>query len=341
MPRHLVGLVLFALLPAAARADGLERLKYNHPGLVVDLGVGLWAWPLPMDFDGDGDLDLVVSCPDKPYNGVYFFENPGGDTAGCPVFKPGRRIGQGLQNVQRQLRRRHAARPARPGVEYPDFLKTGLARRRSSCRLPAERPPEQGPRQLVAVRRLRRRRRARPDRRRRRLDRLRLGRRLRRRTATGPAGRCAASSTCSATRGTTDAPTYDDAGEGRGRRQADRRLRHAVAQLRRLRRRRRPRPDLRRVPRRVHLLREHRHADRARVCRRAAGSTTADGEPVAMDLEMITPDGDRLGRRRRPRPDRRRRGRPRRAGREHRARSRRPARPVPGPASTSGRRPTT
>lgn len=55
-----------------APAAGLERLKYNHPGLTVDLGVGLWAWPLPMDFDGDGDLDLVVNCPDKPYNGVYF-----------------------------------------------------------------------------------------------------------------------------------------------------------------------------------------------------------------------------------------------------------------------------
>jgi predicted neuraminidase len=44
--------------PKAAEAQGgqagLERLKYNNPGLVVDLGVGLWAWPLPMDVDGDG-----------------------------------------------------------------------------------------------------------------------------------------------------------------------------------------------------------------------------------------------------------------------------------------------
>ena len=54
----------------SAEAPKLQRLKYNHPGLVVDLGVGLWAWPLPMDFDGDGDLDLVVNCPDKRYNGV-------------------------------------------------------------------------------------------------------------------------------------------------------------------------------------------------------------------------------------------------------------------------------
>jgi hypothetical protein len=63
---------------AQEQAPGLQRLPYRNPGLVVDLGVGLWAWPLPMDFDGDGDLDLVVNCPDKPYNGTYVFENPGG-----------------------------------------------------------------------------------------------------------------------------------------------------------------------------------------------------------------------------------------------------------------------
>ena len=72
-------LALVTLLGAEDQCPGqeLKRLAYNNPGLVVDLGVGLWAWPLPMDYDGDGDLDLVVSCPDKPYNGTYFFENPG------------------------------------------------------------------------------------------------------------------------------------------------------------------------------------------------------------------------------------------------------------------------
>ena len=39
----------------------LQPLKYNNPGLVVDLGVGLWAWPMPMDYDGDGDMDLLVA----------------------------------------------------------------------------------------------------------------------------------------------------------------------------------------------------------------------------------------------------------------------------------------
>ncbi len=70
-------IICIALSGAAAAQDRLERIQYNNPGLVVDLGVGLWAWPLPMDYDRDGDLDLVVACPDKPYNGTYFFENPG------------------------------------------------------------------------------------------------------------------------------------------------------------------------------------------------------------------------------------------------------------------------
>ena len=69
----------------------LERIQFNNPGLVVDLGVGLWAWPLPMDYDQDGDWDLVVSCPDKPYNGTYLFENPG-------EGQGGRAKGQGERN---------------------------------------------------------------------------------------------------------------------------------------------------------------------------------------------------------------------------------------------------
>ena len=82
------------LLPAV----DLERIKYNHPGLVVDLGVGLWAWPMPVDWDGDGDLDLLVDCPCKPYNGIWFFENPGGSKT--PVFKAGKRVHASRRNIQ-------------------------------------------------------------------------------------------------------------------------------------------------------------------------------------------------------------------------------------------------
>ena len=58
-------LICLLLLPSTSLliAEPLEQVKYNHPGLVGDLGVGLWAWPLPMDYDSDGDLDLVVVCP--------------------------------------------------------------------------------------------------------------------------------------------------------------------------------------------------------------------------------------------------------------------------------------
>lgn len=119
----LTSLIAAAALPAAA----LERLTYNHPGLVVDLGVGLWAWPLPMDFDGDGDLDLVVNCPDKPYNGIYFFENVSGDTAHnpMPVFKPGVRISKGAQNVRVSY---VDGKPVvlTPNNIHPNFLKTGI-----------------------------------------------------------------------------------------------------------------------------------------------------------------------------------------------------------------------
>ncbi|RMG38667.1 MAG: hypothetical protein D6725_06725 [Planctomycetota bacterium] len=109
---------------AGAVDDGadLKPLAYNHPGLVVDLGVGLWAWPFPLDFDGDGDMDLLVACPDKPSNGVYFFENPG-RRAGerLPVFKPGVRLGPARANMQLSVV------DGRPRLlcenrEYPAFL---------------------------------------------------------------------------------------------------------------------------------------------------------------------------------------------------------------------------
>ena len=89
-----LSLLSVILLTESLFADGLERLPYNNPGLKVDLGVGLWAWPVPCDADGDGDFDLIVSCPDKPSNGVWLFENKTGDTSinKMPVFKAARRL---------------------------------------------------------------------------------------------------------------------------------------------------------------------------------------------------------------------------------------------------------
>ena len=91
-------LILATILPSIGHAADpewkLQPLQYHNPGLVVDLGVGLWAYPLPVDYDGDGDLDLLVSCPDKPSNGLYYFENPSQNPhEKMPTFKPGIRIG--------------------------------------------------------------------------------------------------------------------------------------------------------------------------------------------------------------------------------------------------------
>lgn len=117
--RCLVLAVALALCSPQALGEGLERVRYNNPGLVVDLGVGLWAWPLPMDYDGDGDLDLVVSCADAPYNGTYFFENPDGN-AKLPVFRPGVRIDRGRTNVQVSYVDGQP-RVLAPRCEYRDF----------------------------------------------------------------------------------------------------------------------------------------------------------------------------------------------------------------------------
>ncbi len=129
--RRVVGVLLtLVACTAVARADDawkLQPLRYNNPGLEVDLGVGLWAWPLPMDFDGDGDLDLVVSCPDKPSNGLWFFENPSQDPAvAMPVFRPAVRVGPTGQNVQMSMVDGEP-KVLRENVAYPNFRETGAA----------------------------------------------------------------------------------------------------------------------------------------------------------------------------------------------------------------------
>ncbi len=87
------GLCLFGGMLQAAEPATLRPITYNHPGLVVDLHVGLWAFPIVYDHDGDGDRDLIVGCPDKPHNGVWLFENPGPRGAKQPVFQPPRKLG--------------------------------------------------------------------------------------------------------------------------------------------------------------------------------------------------------------------------------------------------------
>jgi hypothetical protein len=95
----LIVLVLFANCTSNTNDSDFSRIKYNNEELIVDLGVGLWAWPVPTDYDGDGDNDLLVSCPDKPYNGTYFFENIEGKV-NYPIFKPAVRISKAYKNIQ-------------------------------------------------------------------------------------------------------------------------------------------------------------------------------------------------------------------------------------------------
>jgi hypothetical protein len=126
-----IALAILVLLTTAARADDFIPLHYNNPGLTVDLAVGLWAWPLPMDYDRDGDMDLVVSCPDVPYNGTWFFENPGPSTGNqkLPVFKPAVRVSPGYTNIQPSYVGSDGdARILTPGRELVDFRTTGFNR---------------------------------------------------------------------------------------------------------------------------------------------------------------------------------------------------------------------
>lgn len=128
---HFSCLALAAATLAASSALALDRLEYNNPGLVVDLGVGLWAWPLPCDADGDGDYDLIVSCPDKPFNGIYVFENTTGDTAQnkMPAFKPGPRLSKTMHYIMPSYMPDGTMRVLSPGLEYRNFLKTGIDER--------------------------------------------------------------------------------------------------------------------------------------------------------------------------------------------------------------------
>lgn len=127
----------------SAKADRqtylLQRLKYNHPGLTVDLGVGLGSWPLPMDYNNDGKIDLVVISSDVPYDGVFLFENTGKKDArtGMPVFSKAKRLGEARKYLRpdEKLDRATNVRVSyvngkpivlSPGNTYPDFKNTAL-----------------------------------------------------------------------------------------------------------------------------------------------------------------------------------------------------------------------
>ncbi|MFV0593248.1 MAG: FG-GAP repeat domain-containing protein [Draconibacterium sp.] len=102
----------------------LVRIRYNQPGMHTHLGVGLWAWPFPVDYDNDGDLDLLVNCPDKPFNGLWFFENTSGGKN--PVLKAPVKLAESQKNLQiTKVNGQYSVMT--PGIIYPNFLKTFYA----------------------------------------------------------------------------------------------------------------------------------------------------------------------------------------------------------------------
>ena len=130
--KNLSALCIVLYVSSFCSAQDVEPLKYNNPGLVVDLGVGLWAWPVPADADGDGDLDLIVSCPDKPHNGVWFFENKQGKTSKhkLPVFEPAKKLSSTVHYVMPSYTD-NGMKVLSPGKEYLEFVSKGTSESKS------------------------------------------------------------------------------------------------------------------------------------------------------------------------------------------------------------------
>lgn len=118
--------------PALPMEDGqlpeAVALTCNNPELVVDLGVGLWGIPIPVDYDGDGRKDLLVSCPDRPYRGLYYFRNIG--TAEKPLFARAERISEKGMNNIRLSEVGGEAFVLSKNTEHLDFFKAPYARKR-------------------------------------------------------------------------------------------------------------------------------------------------------------------------------------------------------------------
>lgn len=114
---------------AEATTD-IRKMRYEHPGLITDLGVGLWAWPLPMDWNQNGLMDLVVACTDTPSNGVYVFLNTGefDPVTQLPLFTPGTNIGPAGKGTSPQISYVDGhPMVTTKGKYFPDFRNTGLA----------------------------------------------------------------------------------------------------------------------------------------------------------------------------------------------------------------------
>jgi hypothetical protein len=127
-----IALLPLLFLSCAAALPALEPMRYNHPGLTVDLGVGLWAWPLPCRASEEKAPRLFVACPDKPSKGVYLFEKA--DHGGPLHMRAGKRISPAVHYLMPSYVG-DSMRVLSPAAEYPDFEKTGITQKRT---LPAD-----------------------------------------------------------------------------------------------------------------------------------------------------------------------------------------------------------
>lgn len=71
------------------KMKGFVRMKFNNPGLVVDMGVGIWGRAEPYDYDGDGKRDIVLRSFSKPSQWTLFYRNPGLPSDAMPIFPKG------------------------------------------------------------------------------------------------------------------------------------------------------------------------------------------------------------------------------------------------------------
>jgi hypothetical protein len=83
--------------PEPAMIGAGDRVTFGTAGVRGRLAVGLWAHPVAFDMDQDGRIDLVVGCPDRPYNGTYYFRNIGSNEA--PLFARAEWLGRGTKDL--------------------------------------------------------------------------------------------------------------------------------------------------------------------------------------------------------------------------------------------------
>jgi hypothetical protein len=86
-----------ARLTEPAMIGAGDRITYGRAGTRGKLAVGLWAHPAPLDMDRDGNIDMVVGCPDRPFNGIWYFRNLGTNTN--PLFDRAEWLGPGKKDL--------------------------------------------------------------------------------------------------------------------------------------------------------------------------------------------------------------------------------------------------